>query len=135
MTMSSLIYCSRPKIDDSSQVEEIMRSAIDNNFKRSVTGLLGFNADYFLQLLEGDRADLSELFVEIAGDPRHEAVTLLDYREIDHRQCPEWSMRYVPIAGALAPNLLKYAAARTFDPTAMSVGALRGFIGELAVAT
>lgn len=134
MTLSSLIYCSEPRINGVSQVEDIMNAAVAANAKRSVTGLLCFSSDHFLQLLEGDRTILSELFVKIANDDRHRAVTLLDYREIDGRECPEWSMRYVPIAGALAPNLLRYASARAFDPTRMSVGALRGFMRELALA-
>jgi hypothetical protein len=38
MTLSSLIYCSEPRINGVSQVEDIMNAAVAANAKRSVTG-------------------------------------------------------------------------------------------------
>lgn len=60
-----------------------------------------FNEDWFVQLLEGDEADVRSTFDRIAVDPRHEDVELLTEKTVASRQFPDWSMGFVGDAPAV----------------------------------
>ncbi len=52
-----------------SELRKIILSAGTRNRERGITGGLMFNRDFFGQVLEGDRASVSDLFCRIANDP------------------------------------------------------------------
>ncbi len=80
------------------EVESILSSSARNNPARGVTGLLLYNGRNFLQLLEGDEAELVDLMLRISYDPRHSGVSLLDRRNIAERACSDWAMKRILIA-------------------------------------
>ena len=45
-----------------------------------------------MQVLEGDRAALSELIAQIAADPRHDNVQVVVDHQVKMRRYPNWSM-------------------------------------------
>ncbi len=80
------------------EVESILSSSARNNPARGVTGLLLYNGRNFLQLLEGEEAELVDLMLRITHDPRHSGVSVLDRRQISERACADWAMKRVLIA-------------------------------------
>jgi hypothetical protein len=60
-----------------------------------------FNEDWFVQLLEGEEADVRATFGRIAVDPRHDEVEILFDSTTSARRFPEWSMAFVGDAPAV----------------------------------
>lgn len=83
------------------EVDAILGSSARNNPARGITGLLLYNGRNFLQLLEGEEAELVSLMVRITNDPRHAGVSVLERRDIDRRMCPDWAMKRVLIAESI----------------------------------
>jgi hypothetical protein len=65
-----------------------------NNEQLGITGLLLFSSDRFIQLLEGDEADVRKLYEQIRQDTRHRDVTLVYEGHVSERDCPDWSMGF-----------------------------------------
>ena len=63
-------------------VGAILKKSTANNPAQGVTGVLCFSGKVFLQVLEGGRSQVSQLYNRIAQDPRHTDVVLLSYDEI-----------------------------------------------------
>jgi hypothetical protein len=95
MHMSQLIYYSEKRDLGHGGVDAILETARKENQSRSLTGLLMFNRNFFLQCLEGSREAVTTMFCKIATDPRHGNVTLISVHQIDAREFPDWTMGYV----------------------------------------
>lgn len=78
-------------------VDSILESCQENNRERGITGLLLYNGRNFLQLLEGDQADLLFVMRKISNDRRHSGISLIEDVEVDERACPEWLMRRIKL--------------------------------------
>ena len=99
-----------------------------NNRPLGVTGALCLSSRGFLQILEGPASAINELFRRIVKDPRHSAVTLIDYSHIPCRDFEHWSMasfRADELNGAL---LRKFSARHDFDPIEMDPDQARAFL-------
>lgn len=108
--MHRLIYASRatPHAGDfDALVDDILAASQRNNVEAGVTGLLLAVDGKFVQVLEGPRRALSERFITIAKDPRHEAVELLESAPADGRLFGRWSM----VARRLSPDAAELLAA------------------------
>ena len=109
----------------------ILKASQRNNARVGVTGALCLANGIFLQLLEGDRAEVNRLYHRILSDPRHREPAELDFAEITSRRFTSWDM------GSLAPLatnrqiFYKYSYAATFDPFSMGSAALQGFFSKL----
>lgn len=121
MFLTRLVYASTMtdafNCDD---IEGILGAARKNNSGNSITGMLCFNRKYFMQCLEGSRADVNETYQRILKDERHSNVVLLDYKEIDAREFDHWSMGYLPESSLTCPTILKYSVTAEFNPYEMS---------------
>jgi hypothetical protein len=73
-------------------IAPLIRTAAASNQKCGVSGLLLYDNNMVLQVLEGPRQAVSPLFLRIAADPRHSDVTLVDARSIDQPCYPQWGM-------------------------------------------
>jgi hypothetical protein len=101
-----LIYQSRNLLrrpTGTSELLKIVRSAERNNLALVLTGALLFDKDRFCQVLEGDRAKVTELFIRISQDHRHSGLCLIDAKSVSARHFPNWSMAL--IEGPNAPPL------------------------------
>jgi hypothetical protein len=127
-----LTYASRASHEVSAElIRKILDSSQRNNPGRGLTGILFFNANVFLQALEGPRDEVNALYNRLADDSRHKDLTVLDYAEISRRCHSNWSMGW---AGAKQVNrelFLKYSASDRFDPFSMSAEQIRGLLLEL----
>ncbi len=131
--MVRLIYASRFETGvGPNHVQDILRVSREHNPKAGITGVLCYDPRYFLQVLEGPREKVNELYATIAGDTRHKEVTILAYREVDVRLFEEWSMAYVRMDGATRAICDKFCIDGTFDPYAMTADEALGFAKDLS---
>lgn len=115
-----LLYASRaakPLAPDT--IDTILSSSRKNNPALGVTGLLCHSGDIFMQILEGGRDSVNQLYTRIANDPRHGNVILLDYEEIDERRFASWTMGQVNLGKVNPSILLKYSERPVLDPYAV----------------
>ena len=99
MRMVRLIYYShaRPANTDE-DVADIMQKSIRRNAGEDISGLLAYDATYFLQVLEGPPEAVNDLYRDLMSDPRHCSLRLVSYGEIAARKFQRWSMAiaYLP---------------------------------------
>lgn len=96
--LSTLIYRSRASEQlTAADLSRIVKAARARNEGRWVTGILLFDGEYFLQMLEGPDEAVQALYERIAADARHVQVVRLlqDYAPL--RRFPECGMRMVDI--------------------------------------
>ena len=101
-----LVYFSMATRDMAlSDLKEILNVARENNARNNICGMLCYDNSYFLQVLEGERSAVSELYLTIADDPRHDEPTLCHFEQIDQPQFKEWKMGYAGSSPLLAKFL------------------------------
>ena len=127
-----LMYASRavPTVDQE-ELLAILRASKGHNHQLGVTGVLCFSEGIFLQVLEGGRSAVNQLYNRIVTDPRHTQVELLSYEEIGERRFAGWSMGQVDMSRMNPALLLKYSERAALDPYAVSAQASLALFEEL----
>lgn len=120
-----LVYASRmyAPID----VEQVAKAAAVANASKGITGLLLCDGEFFLQVLEGPRNVVSELFLKIARDPRHSGVQLVEASEVPALSYPNWGMGVIADVRKSATIWLDATAGR-LDPFNMPARLIQDFI-------
>ena len=127
-----LLYASRPAAPlTATLIDAILAQSQDGNQGKGITGILCFSDDLFLQVLEGGRDEVCELFNAIVRDTRHQHVRILSYEEIPERRFGGWTMGQVNIARVNPSLLLKYSVKATLDPFSCSGRASMALLDEL----
>lgn len=75
-------------------LEDLLADVRPKNVVRNITGLLVHDARGFMQLLEGEKQDVEEVFASIRKDARHRTVTVFHSGEIAARAYGDFSMAY-----------------------------------------
>jgi hypothetical protein len=116
-----LMYASRavPAVDQEELIA-ILKKSKANNPKAGITGVLCFSEGIFIQVLEGGRSAVNQLYNRIVADARHTSAELLNYEEISERRFAGWSMGQVHMARLNPALLLKYSECAKLDPYAVS---------------
>jgi len=112
-----LLYASRaaqPLTTDI--IESILAQSRSHNPAMGITGILCYSGDIFMQVLEGGRDAVCELYNTIARDDRHRNVRILNYEEIFERRFVNWTMGQVNLAKINPSLMLKYAKKAELDP-------------------
>jgi len=129
-----LLYASRAtdEIDDA-LVASILERSHSYNAEHGITGILCTytEGDVFLQVLEGGRAAVNELYASIVRDPRHRQVTLLDYAEVTERRFASWRMGSVNLNRVNQGSILRFSESAVLDPFTMSAQAVLDLLEEL----
>jgi Sensors of blue-light using FAD len=112
-------------------VDAILEQSRRNNPKAGITGMLCFTDDVFIQVIEGGRDPVCELFNAIVRDERHSGVRLLLFEEIAERSFGVWTMGKVDFARTNQALLLKYFEKAALDPFAASGHATLSLLSEL----
>ncbi len=73
-------------------IDDIVETAIRNNEPRNITGVLVYNGLNFLQVLEGTRADVENIYNRILLDTRHVSVTTVLTETAEIRIFSGWHM-------------------------------------------
>lgn len=74
-----------------------------NNARLQISGMLLYQGGRFLQLLEGDEAQVRELYQVIAADERHKWVALVMTGPNGARDFPDWTMGFRDLDDEVAP--------------------------------
>lgn len=115
-----------------SEFKLILQQSQANNHQRDLTGVLAFNSKIFLQGLEGSREQVNELYARLLHDKRHHTVAVLDYAEIEEREWGQWSMGFAALSADNRAIFMKYSGQSVFNPYALSGGAVKKMLKELA---
>ena len=100
MSLSHLIYLSSLDTESVPELPEIVRTSVRNNTARGITGMLLCYDRDVIQVLEGERKEIDQVFEKIQRDGRHSGIMVLINREIEARQFTNWSMGYHQLTGA-----------------------------------
>jgi hypothetical protein len=76
----------------------ILEAAKSYNPGHGITGVLCQGDGLFLQVLEGERSAVNQLYARILVDRRHKDVELLLLEEITQRRFGNWSMAHVDLS-------------------------------------
>ncbi len=74
---------------------QILAAAQAHNAEHGVSGVLCQGQGLYLQVLEGERAAVNQLYAQILLDRRHRDVQMLSFEEISERRYASWSMAHV----------------------------------------
>ena len=116
-----LLYASRPVAPlTTAVVDSILAQSRAHNPRLGITGVLCYSQDLFLQVLEGSRDAVCELYNTIVRDERHDHVRILSYEEIAERRFGNWTMGHVDVTTVNPSLLLKYAELPVLNPFSCS---------------
>ncbi|MCA3561534.1 MAG: BLUF domain-containing protein [Aestuariivirga sp.] len=126
------VYASRAATSlTGSMVEDILEKSRGHNPASGITGVLCYSGDVFIQVLEGGRDEVCELYNAIVRDGRHTHVRLLVFEEIRERKFCNWTMGHVDLSKVNPGLLLKYGERAVLDPFAGSGSATMALLDEL----
>jgi hypothetical protein len=127
-----LLYASRAvEPIQNPTVDAILDTSRSNNREHGITGILCYSDDLFVQVLEGCRDKVGDLFANIMRDPRHHQVRLLHYEEIRERRFGAWNMGQVNASKVNPSLLLKYSEKAELSPFDCSGLATLALLDEL----
>jgi hypothetical protein len=111
--------------------ESILAQSRAHNPKLGITGVLCYSDDVFIQVLEGGRDEVCELYNTIVRDERHQSVRILSFEEIRERRFGNWTMGQVNLAKVNPSLLLKYGERAELNPFVRSGQASMALLDEL----
>jgi Sensors of blue-light using FAD len=111
--------------------EAILEKSRAKNPALGITGILCYSGNVFIQVLEGGRDEVCELFNAIVRDDRHTNVRILTFEEIRERKFCGWTMGQVNLAKVNPGLLLKYHEKPALDPFTCSGHATMALLDEL----
>ena len=127
-----LLYASRATTPpDTSVYDSILEQSRARNPKLGITGTLRFSENLFIQVREGGRDEVCELYNTIVRDGRHQHVRILSFEEIRERRFGSWTMGQVNLAKVNPALLLKYGERAELNPFEGSAHATLALLDEL----
>ena len=114
-----------------SDMKEILNVARSNNQKQGLCGMLCYDNQFFVQVLEGPRDTLNELFFKIAEDPRHADVVIVSYEYIEQQTFQDWNMGYAGSTPQLTQMLSKLDQSE-FNPDLLPPQHLHAILKHMA---
>lgn len=104
--MIHLVYLSSAThLFSKQELLDLLQKARSNNHQLNVSGMLLYKDGNFIQVLEGEAAQVRPLFETINRDPRHSGVIVLLDEEISERQFPDWSMGFRDLSDKAVQSL------------------------------
>jgi hypothetical protein len=119
-----LVYYSRNTVPGGDRqmltnLREIVSVSQRNNSRDSVTGFLIFDKTWFLQILEGERAQVTETYNRIARDSRHSSATIMNVQDAATRSFPNWTMGGALRSPEVQEVYLSHGIGGALDPVRM----------------
>ncbi len=139
MQLTRLIYASIAREDlGFAELMQIRTQAKAFNVAHRVSGMLCYGNGAFLQLLEGKRKIVNEIYNRIVCDPRHTRAELLSCGPVHKREFTDWSMKMISLDEPFAPQrrviLSRYSDGPVFEPWLMTNRQAVGLLRDLAEA-
>ena len=100
-------------------LEDILRTARENNARLGITGMLLYGNKTFIQILEGEEGVVHELVKTIKRDPRHTNFQIVKQKPIEQHEYADWSMGFKRVSGEdfEAVKGLKHFEEKDFNTT------------------
>ena len=131
--LTRLIYASEAASHVTPEtVQSILAQARRVNARLGLTGMLAFDSNVFLQVLEGPREEVNALFCRIAGDKRHRRVVLLEVAAAQERHFGHWHMAFAPADATHRRLYLRHCKRAQLDPFQMKPAAALALLKALA---
>ncbi|MDR7037805.1 hypothetical protein J2X36_002556 [Methylobacterium sp. BE186] len=116
-----LVYYSRNTVPGGDRamltnLREIVSASQRNNGRDGITGFLIFDKTWFVQILEGDRAKVTETYNRIARDTRHSGTTIINVRDVEARLFPNWTMGGAMRTPEVQEVYLQHGIGSAMDP-------------------
>lgn len=116
--MLSLIYVSvaSPGLTMAA-MEDLAKRAGEANAANALTGILAYNSNRFMQLLEGTGDAVLETMQRIERDERHSDITFIRQSTRESRECPDWTMRPIvtPLNGVGSADIFMHSLPASMD--------------------
>lgn len=87
-------YSTAAKSFNEDELVDLLVTANRHNKLKNITGCLVYANGRFVQLLEGERADVLEIFEKIKKDPRHTNIIVKVEMSVNEKLFPEWFMAF-----------------------------------------
>jgi hypothetical protein len=127
-----LLYASRTSKEiDNAVLDSILSQSRAHNPAAGLTGILCYSGKIFMQVLEGNRREVSKLYNRIAADERHTEVEILLFEDIIERRFSHWTMGQVNLGKVNPSTLLKYSERPVLDPCALGGKVSMALLEEL----
>lgn len=81
---------------DAEEIRALVACCRRNNVRDDITGMLLAGGNGYVQVLEGPRACVMDLYHRVEDDPRHENLVLLHQDDIPMRAFPDCPMAFRP---------------------------------------
>ncbi|GJE42266.1 BLUF domain-containing protein [Methylobacterium soli] len=116
-----LVYFSRNTVPGGDRamltnLREIVSASQRNNSRDGITGFLIFDKTWFVQILEGERARVTETYNRIARDTRHTSTTIMNVRDVEVRLFPNWTMGGAMRTPEMQEVYLQHGIGTEMDP-------------------
>ena len=96
MNLYQLVYISKlPQPLSPKAFKYLIEKAQLKNMKNDITGIMLKQNEHILQVLEGNRHTIQELFELIENDPRHINIHSCLFEPIETRRFGKWSMAFL----------------------------------------
>ena len=96
MNLYQLVYISKlPQPLSPKAFKYLIEKAQLKNMENNVTGIMIKQGVHILQVLEGNRHTIQELFEVIENDPRHINILSCLFEPIETRRFGKWSMAFL----------------------------------------
>ena len=93
--MQRIIYLSSAtQLLSDDELEYLLKNSKIKNKKYNISGLLLYIDGDFLQVIEGEKQDVLNLFELIKNDPRNRSIICVFNESVDKRQFPDWLMGF-----------------------------------------
>ncbi|MDK9725506.1 MAG: ABC transporter substrate-binding protein [Sterolibacteriaceae bacterium MAG5] len=90
-----LLYVSQATAPmDEAELAALLEQSRRANAARNLTGCLVYQEGFFMQMLEGAKADVLDLQARIQRDPRHRNLRIVAQGKTRRRIFPDWSMGF-----------------------------------------
>lgn len=96
--LTVFVYKSK-KIHNFSEMDlhALIKKSSENNEKNKITGVLLYNGNYFLQIIEGNDEEILKLYEKILSDGRHNHLVEVITTQIPNRYFSKFGMSYIDI--------------------------------------
>jgi hypothetical protein len=132
MAIIQLIYVSAAEHElNDQEIRQILDASVRNNTTRHITGMLLYAAGSFMQVLEGEEADVDQFMKRIERDPRHHTIIVLSRDTVRAREFAHWSMGFRGLTAQDARSWPGYAPFFELGFSAEKIGAKPGLALEL----
>ncbi len=127
-----LLYVSRAAESiNPAMIDNIIAQSKKNNPTAGITGILCYSGSMFMQVLEGGRKAVNEVYGRIVRDARHSDVQVLHYEEITERCFAGWTMGKANLDKINPSVVLKYSETEEIDPYKVSGKVSMALLQEL----